>query len=186
MQHSENTCFCFMGQKTSQRWCSIVRIHVSVSTDKKYPWYVAGIIQISVQWDKKCSFYVAALWEYILLFNETKHVPEMLQHGKNTCFCFIEQNLSLIRCSILRICFSVLLDKNVPDMLEHSENTCFMFLLYFTKISPISCICTFCWTITVSILYCSMYNEITKFCSIGHKTHGVLQHREDIYLCLMG
>ena len=110
----------------------------------------------------------------------------MLQHGKNTCFCFIEQNLSLIRCSILRICLSVLLDKNVPDMLEHSENTCFMFLLYITKISPISCICTFCWTITVSILYCSMYNEITKFCSIGHKTHGVLQHREDIYLCLMG
>ena len=106
----------------------------------------------------------------------------MLQPCENTFYCSMRQNMSLKCCSMVRKHVSVLLNKTCP-----CENTCFMFLLYLSKISLISCICTFCWTITVSILYCCMYNEITKFCSrTQNALRCELHHREDTYLCLMG
>ena len=53
MQHSENTCFCSMGQNLSLTCCSIVRIHVSVSSEKKCCSIVR--IHVPVLYDKNCS-----------------------------------------------------------------------------------------------------------------------------------
>ena len=64
----------------------------------------------------------------MVLFYKTKNVTDMLQHGKNTCFCSRGQNMPLICCSIVKIHGSVPSDeKKVLDMLQHGEKAGFYF-----------------------------------------------------------
>ena len=56
----------------------------------------------------------------MVLFYKTKNVTDMLQHGKNTCFCSRGQNMPLICCSIVKIHGSVPSDEKRKKSL-----TCF-------------------------------------------------------------